>query len=42
MVASQIVNFCHFRKIMNECDAGEDSEEEEFCQSEGVIDLEDY
>ena len=27
---------------MNECDAGEDSEEEEFCQSEGVIDLEDY
>ena len=27
---------------MNECDAGEDSEEEEFRQSEGVIDLEDY
>ena len=42
LVASQIVNFCHFRKIMNECDAGEDSEEEEFHQSEGVIDLEDY
>ena len=27
---------------MNECDVGEDSEEEEFRQSEGVIDLEDY
>ena len=27
---------------MNECDAGEDSEEEDFRQSEGVINLEDY
>ena len=27
---------------MNECDAGADSEEEEFHQSEGIIVLEDY
>ena len=27
---------------MNECVTGEDSEEEEVCEREGIIDLEDY